>query len=423
MLNLGSYFPITDPTLIFLVVLLIILLAPIVMGKLRIPHIIGMVLAGVVVGKDGFNILVRDDSFELFGRVGLYYIMFLAALEMNMESVKRHPTKLIIFGGLTFSVPLVMTYIIGISVLDYAPAAALLLGCIMASNTLVSYPIISRYGLQGERSVTLSVGASMIALTLALILMAAIVASHTPGSGTIGFWLWFAMKLLLYCSLLIWLIPRLTRWFLRRYSDAVMQFTFVLSVLFLSAALSEYVGMEGIFGAFLAGLILNRYIPPLSPLMSRIEFIGNALFIPYFLIGVGMLINVRLVFTGGSVLWAAFWFVLIGTLGKAIAAYMAGIGFRMPLSNANMMFGLTSAHAAGAIAMVMVGMQLMMSDGQPMVNNDMLNGIVIMILFTCIISSLMTEFASRQIILRNKELPAEDYKVDEKILTPVRYPD
>ena len=124
----------------------------------------------------------------------------------------------------------------------------------MASNTLVSYPIISRYGLQGERSVTLSVGASMIALTLALILMAAIVASHTPGSGTIGFWLWFAMKLLLYCSLLIWLIPRLTRWFLRRYSDAVMQFTFVLSVLFLSAALSEYVGMEGIFGAFLAGV-------------------------------------------------------------------------------------------------------------------------------------------------------------------------
>ena len=304
MLNLGSYFPITDPTLIFLVVLLIILLAPIIMGKLRIPHIIGMVLAGVLVGKDGLNILVRDDSFELFGRVGLYYIMFLAALEMNLESVKRHPSKLLIFGALTFSVPLVMTYIIGIAVLKYVPAAALLLGCIMSSNTLVSYPIVSRYGLQSERSVTLSVGASMIALTLALILMAAIVAGHTPGSGTLGFWMWFTMKLLLYCALLVWLIPRLTRWFLRRYSDAVMQFTFVLCVLFLSAALSEYVGMEGIFGAFLAGLILNRYIPPLSPLMNRIEFIGNTLFIPYFLIGVGMLINVRLIFTGGSVLWA-----------------------------------------------------------------------------------------------------------------------
>ena len=153
MLNLGSYFPITDPTLIFLVVLLIILLAPIIMGKLRIPHIIGMVLAGVLVGKDGLNILVRDDSFELFGRVGLYYIMFLAALEMNMESVKRNSRRLAVFGLLTFSIPLVMTYIIGISVLHYASAAALLLGCIMASNTLVSYPIVSRYGLQKEQSV------------------------------------------------------------------------------------------------------------------------------------------------------------------------------------------------------------------------------------------------------------------------------
>lgn len=423
MLNLGSYFPITDPTLIFLVVLLIILLAPIIMGKLRIPHIIGMVLAGVLVGKDGLNILVRDDSFELFGRVGLYYIMFLAALEMNMESVKRNSRRLAVFGLLTFSIPLVMTYIIGISVLHYASAAALLLGCIMASNTLVSYPIVSRYGLQKEQSVSLSVGATMIALTLALIFVAAIVVGHTPGAGSLGFWLWFVMKILLYCALLIWLVPRLTRWFLRRYSDAIMQFIFVMVVLFLCAALSDLVGLEGIFGAFFAGLILNRYIPQTSPLMNRIEFIGNALFIPYFLIGVGMLINVRLIFSGGSVLWAVFWFVLIGTLGKAVAAYAAGLGFRMMLMGANMMFGLTSAHAAGAIAMVMVGMKLTAPDGQPLVSDDMLNGIVIMILFTCIISSLVTEHAARHITLRNKELPAEDYKVDEKILIPVRYPE
>jgi Kef-type K+ transport system membrane component KefB len=393
------------------------------MGKLRIPHIIGMVLAGVLVGKNGFNILARDDSFELFGRVGLYYIMFLAALEMNLESVKRNSRRLIIYGALTFCIPLVMTYFIGVSMLHYLPAASWLLGCIMASNTLVSYPIISRYGLQKESSVTLSVGATMIALTLALIFLAAIVAGHTPGSGTLGFWLWFVMKILLYCALLIWLVPRLTRWFLRRYSDAVMQFIFVMVILFLCAALSDIVGLEGIFGAFLAGLILNRYIPQTSPLMNRIEFIGNALFIPYFLIGVGMLINVRLIFSGGSVLKAVFWIVLIGTLGKAVAAYVAGLGFRMSLSSANMMFGLTSAHAAGAIAMVMVGIKLKTADGQPLVSDDMLNGIVIMILFTCIISSLMTEHAARQITLRNKELPAEEYKVDEKILIPVRYPE
>lgn len=423
-LNLSQYFPITDPTLIFFVVLLIILFAPIIMGKLRIPHIIGMVLAGVLVGKYGLNILVRDDSFELFGRVGLYYIMFLASLEMDMEGVKRHKRRMIVFGLLTFGVPFALTYVIGLNLLDYTPTAALLLGCIMASNTLVSYPIVNRYGLQRKPSVTLSVGSSMLSLLLALIILAAIVASNKNNSGWM-FWTLFAVKFIIYCAAMIFIVPRLTRWFLRRYSDSVMQFIFVLSVLFLCAALSEAVGLEGIFGAFLAGLILNRYIPHVSPLMNRIEFIGNALFIPYFLIGVGMLINVGLLFHGGRILWVVFWIVLAGTLGKAIAAYAACIGFRMPLSSGHMMFGLTSAHAAGAIAMVMVGMQLQTSPGHYLVNDDMLNGVVIMILFTCIISSLVTEYSAQRIILRDKEFPSDDDSQgdDERILIPVKYPE
>ena len=424
MFDISSYFPITDPTWIFLVVLLIVLFAPIVMGKLRIPHIIGLVLAGVLVGQYGLNILTRNDSFELFGQVGLYYILFLAALEMDLEGFLRQKKRLLIFGALTFVIPFALTYVIGISILHYSQEASLLLGCVMASNTLVSYPIVARYGHQRETSVALSVGASMIALVVALIMLAAIVAGHTPGSGGMFFWLWFALKFLLYCASLTWAIPRLTRWFLRRYSDAIMQFIFVLSVLFLCAALSGLIGLEGIFGAFFAGLIMNRYIPPLSPLMNRIEFTGNALFIPYFLIGVGMLINVRLLFTGATVLWTVFWIVLIGTLGKALAAYVSCFFFRMPVSSGNMMFGLTSAHAAGAIAMVMVGMRLRTADGQSLVSADMLNGIVIMILFTCIISSLVTESASKHLALKRKELPAEeDHGDDEKILVPVKYPE
>ena len=181
---------------------------------------------------------------------------------------------------------------------------------------------------------------------------------------------------------MIWLIPRLTRWFLRRYSDAVMQFIFVMAILFMSAALSDIAGVEGIFGAFLAGLILNRYIPHVSPLMNRIEFIGNALFIPYFLIGVGMIINVGLLFSGGHILWVVFCIVLFGTLGKALAAYGACLGFRLPVSSGHMMFGLTSAHAAGSIAMVLVGMRLVVAPGRYLVDDDMLNGVVCMILCT-----------------------------------------
>ena len=424
MIHLAQYFPITDPTLTFFVVLLIILLAPIIMGKLRIPHIIGMVLAGVVVGKYGLNILVRDNSFELFGRVGLYYIMFLAALEMDVESIRKNRNRLLIFALLTFTVPLLLTYFMGIHLLNYGITASLLLGCIMASNTLVAYPIVSRYGLQRKPSVTLSVGSSIISLIFSLIMLAAIVASN-KGEGSIGFWLFFVSKFVIYCAAAIFLLPRLTRWFLRRYSDAVMQFIFVLASLFLCAALSAAIGLEGIFGAFLSGLILNRYIPSVSPLKNRLEFIGNAVFIPYFLIGVGMLINVRLLFTGGGILWAVICITLFGTLGKAIAAYAACFGFRMPISSGHMMFGMTSAHAAGAIAMVMVGMNLLGEDGAPLVSAQMLNAVIVMILFTCIISSVITEQSAQRIILRDKELPVEALRKanDQRILVPVKYPE
>ena len=251
MAHLYSYFPITDPTLIFFVVLLIILLAPIIMGKLRIPHIIGMVLAGVAVGKYGFNILTRDASFELFGRVGLYYIMFLASLEMDMEGLRRNKWRTLIFGLLTFAIPFVLSYFMGMTLLSYTPIAALLLGCIMASNTLVSYPIVARYGLQQKPSVTLSVGSTMISLLLALVVLAMIVAS-AGGHASVWFWLLFIAKAAGYVALMIMVVPRAARCFLRRYSDAVMQFIFVLAILFLSAALAELVGLEGIFGAFFA---------------------------------------------------------------------------------------------------------------------------------------------------------------------------
>ena len=420
--DLTSYFPITDPTLIFFVVLCIILLAPIIMGKLRIPHIVGMVLAGVVVGEYGLNILGRDDSFELFGKVGMYYIMFLAGLEMDKESLRKSSRHLLLFGLMTALIPFVFTWLTAQWLLGYSQTAALLLGCIMASNTLVAYPIVSRYGLQQHPASALSVGATMLALFFSLTAVAAIAGSFS--SGGVWFWVLFLVKIVVYCAVLILAIPRVSRWFLHRYSDAVMQFIFVLAIMFLSAALAEAAGLEGIFGAFLSGLILNRFIPSVSPLMNRIEFIGNALFIPYFLIGVGMLINVRVLFSGGDILLVVLYMVAVGVLGKAVAAYLACIRFKMPLSSGHLMCGLTTAHAAGAIAMVMVGMHLEVSPGHYLVDNNMLNGVVIMILFTCIISSIITERSAKHIVLRGTTSQSDSATHDdEKILLPVKYPD
>ncbi|MCD8289188.1 MAG: cation:proton antiporter [Prevotella sp.] len=416
--------PITNPTLIFFVVLLVILLSPIIMGKLRIPHIIGFVLFGVLIGPAGIGLLARDDSFELFGRVGLYYIMFLAALEMDLQGLRQNIGRMAVFALLTFAVPFVLTLFMGRKMLNYTWLASLLLCCIMSANTLISYPIVTRFGLQRKTSVVLSVGSSMISLLLSLITLAAVVGAHT-GESNAAFWLLFALKFVLFCAGLIFIVPIITRWFIRNYSDAVMQFIFMLAVLFLSASLSERIGLEGISGAFLAGLVLNHYIPRVSPLMNRLEFTGNALFIPYFLIGVGMLINIRLLFSGGNILWTVFLIVVFGTLGKATAAYLSSFLFRLPLSAGNMMFGLTSAHAAGAIAIVMVGMRITDSNGRAFIGDDMLNGVVIMILVTCIISTLITQGAAEQITIRDQEIPKLDPSSDdeEKILVPVRYPE
>ena len=409
--------------MVFFTVLIIILFAPIVMSKLRIPHIIGMVLAGVIIGPHGFNILERDASFELFGRVGILYIMFLAGLEMDLQGLKSDIRRVGIFSIASFLIPFIMMYIAGIYFLGYSSLASVILSSVMAANTLISYPIVARFGLQKHATTTISVGASMISLLLALIVVTAVEGGILGGTD-VWFWLMFVAKFVLYCIAIYYIIRRVTRWFLRSYSDSVMQYIFVLGMMFFSAATSEAIGIDGIFGAFYSGLMLNRFIPHVSPLMNRIEFIGNAIFIPYFLIGVGMLINLGLLFepssdsTAVGIIPTVITIVIVGTIGKAIAAYASCFAFRLPWQDGHLMFGLTSAHAAGGIAIVMIGMSL------NIMGDDMLNGVVIMILFTCIISTIVTDYASRRIVitdgLRERQNNESD---DEKMLIPVKYPE
>ena len=420
---MSEYLPITSPTMVFFTVLIIILFAPIVMSKLRIPHIIGMVLAGVIIGPHGFNILERDASFELFGRVGILYIMFLAGLEMDLQGLKSDIRRVGIFSIVSFLVPFIMMYIAGIYFLGYSSLASVILSSVMAANTLISYPIVARFGLQKHATTTISVGASMISLLLALIVVTAVEGGILGGTD-VWFWLMFVAKFVLYCIAIYYIIRRVTRWFLRSYSDSVMQYIFVLGMMFFSAATSEAIGIDGIFGAFYSGLMLNRFIPHVSPLMNHIEFIGNAIFIPYFLIGVGMLINLGLLFepssdsTAVGIIPTVITIVIVGTIGKAIAAYASCFAFRLPWQDGHLMFGLTSAHAAGGIAIVMIGMSL------NIMGDDMLNGVVIMILFTCIISTIVTDYASRRIVitdgLRERQNNESD---DEKMLIPVKYPE
>ena len=422
--DIGIHLPVANPTWIFFLVLMIILFAPILLGRLRIPHIIGMILAGVVVGKYGLNILERDSSFELFGKVGIYYIMFLAGLEMDLENLKKNIAKALVFGVLTFGIPFGIGMWVGMSVLGFSMGASILLSCIFASHTLVSYPIVGRYGMARHDSVSISIGGTMFALTVSLFILAGVSGLYR-GELDSGSWILFVVKCIAYCAFVFLVFPKFARWFFRKYEDNVMQYIFVLSLVFLSAALAEFAGLEGIFGAFLAGLVLNRLIPHVSPLMNRTEFVGNALFIPYFLIGVGMLINLGSLFSGMETLKVVVVMLLVATLTKWLAAWLTQKIYRMTGTARQMMFGLSNAHAAGALAMVMVGTKIEVSPGEFLMNEGMLNGVVIMILFSCIVSSMVTEHAARAMALaeENGEMDMARGKEDERLMVSIANPE
>ncbi len=415
--------PITDPTWIFFLVLAIILFAPILLDRLHIPHIIGMILAGVFIGEHGFNILERDSSFELFGKVGLYYIMFLAGLEMDMADFKKNKKKAFVFGLITFTIPIVLGIFCNMTILNYGIATSILLASMFASHTLVSYPIISRYGLSRQKSVNITVGGTAITVVLALFVLVIIAGMFKREVNQI-FWFLLIAKIALACFVIIFFFPRIGRWFFRQYQDNVMQFVFVLAMLFLGAGIMELAGLEGILGAFLVGLVFNRLIPHVSPLMNHVEFVGNALFIPYFLIGVGMIINVKSFFSEGNAFEVAIVMTLVPLVSKWIAAFITQKLYRMSSNERRIIFGLSSAKVAASLAAVLIGHNIIMNNGERLLNDDVFNGTVMMILITIIVSSFVTERASRKLAISNEaQEKVGETKGEENILIPISNPD
>ena len=390
---------VTDPTWIFSVVLCIILIVPLLLRGLRIPHVIGLILAGVLVGKYGLNILDRDSSFQLFGQVGIYYIMFLAGLELDMGSVQHYGRDGLKFGLLTFLIPFVLGLITSYFLLGFGVLTSILLACIYSSHTLVTYPTVGRYGLGRHRVVVKSVVATAFALFVSLLVLAFVIGSLKPDT-TVLTWLLFAFKCGVYVAFVLFVFPRLGRWFLRRYSDSVMQYIFILALVFLSASFAKMVGLEGLLGAFLAGLVVNRLIPKTSPLMSRLEFVGNAIFIPYFLIGVGMLIDVRIMLGDPHTLWIILVMVVTGALSKLLAAAAMAWWSGEDRNAMWLMFGLTNAHAAGALAIVMIGTNPAVN----LMNDQVLNGTVMLILFSCVISGFATNQGAKRLALSDTTL-------------------
>lgn len=421
---MASVLPLTDPKLIMLCVLCLILGAPLLFERIKVPPLVGMVVAGMLVGPFGFGILERDNSFETFSLVGLYYIMFMAGLSMDTSALKQRRTEVVSFGLLSFGVPFALGYGAAYWGLHMGVPASVIVACILSSHTMVAFSIVSRYGLARHRGVTLSVVATMISLLLSLFILAALSGAWTDGQQStvnglgvkvVGYWLLVIGKCVLIGAAMLWGLPRLTRFAFHKLSDDVLQYIFVMCAMLLCAAVCDWIGLEGVLGAFMCGLVMNRYIPESAPLMRHIDFMGNALFIPYFLIGVGMLIDVRLMFESMDALTVTAVIVVAAIVSKCLSAVIAARIFRLDSHCRLMMCGLTSAHAAGALAIVMVGRQLLLPDGSPLVGDVLMNAVVMLILFSCIFSAFVTSAAARRISI--SEVSTEEQQgVEDKML-------
>lgn len=405
---LQSYitFPLTEPVEIFLLVLLIILICPIIFKRIGIPQIVGLILAGIAVGPYGFNLLARDSSFEIFGQVGILYLMFTAAVEINMFHLRRNLNRGIIFGLLTFIFPVIAGIFCSRLAFGASWATCVLIASMYAAHTLIAYPIISRFGIQNSKPAVIAVCSTIVAVLLALFMLAGVIDMSESGGFRISRMFRLIGFMTVYAIVVGFSLYYLTRYFFRSISDQVLQFIYVLAMVFVSSLIAKLIGLESILGAFFAGLILNGFIPDRSGLMSRIKFVGNAIFIPYFLIGVGMLINIESIFQSWNVVWVAANMVVISMFAKWVSAYIGAKIFGFGATDRRIMFGLTAGKAAATIAAALIGFQ------HGLLSEDMLNGAVIMILFCCIVASIVTQRASKKLRI---ELTEAEFKSDSDI--------
>ena len=415
--------PLEDPILKFLLILVIILAAPLLLNKLKIPYLLGLIIAGAVIGPHGLNLVLRDSSIILSGTAGLLYIMFLSGLDMDMSDFKKNSWRSLIFGLYTFCVPLGLGILAGYYILGFPIYSSILLAGLFASQTLIAYPIVSKLGISRDKAVTIAVGGTVITDTLALLLLTVIVGMAT-GNVDETFWWRLSASVLLCIGIILFLFPLLAHWFFKQCSDNVSQYIFVLAMVFLGAFLAQLAGLEAIIGSFLAGLALNRLIPATSPLMNRVEFVGNAIFIPFFLLSVGMLIDYRAFFTSFETIKVGAVMIVVATAAKFIAAWLTQKTFRMSVDQRRVIFGLSNAQAAATLAAVLVGYNVILGttpDGEPirLLNESVLNGTILMILVTCTMASFSAQKGAHNIAMEESTDVEEPDRNEVEILIPV----
>jgi len=410
------HLPLQNPVLVFALILLIILLAPILLKRLKIPGIIGLILAGVLIGPHGINLLAKNSAVDLFSTIGLLYLMFIAGLELEINEFKRFRHHSLGFGLLTFMLPLALGFPACYYILGYDFIPSLLTASMFSTHTMVAYPIVTKFGISRNKAVAITVGGTIFTDTAVLLLLAVITGAHS-GDVNAAFWLRLVVSVIALLVIMFVLVPRIARWFFTGLEgEKTSHYIFVMVIVFLAAFLSQVAGLEPIIGAFVAGLALNKVVPQSSVLMNKIQFIGNALFIPFFLISVGMLVDLKVLLNGPVALWVALVLSVTALIGKYAAARITQWFFGYSRVQGQLIFGLSASHAAATMAVITVGFQA------GIIDENILNGTIVLILITCLVASFITEQASKKLVTRadtTQQEVQEEYIERESFIVPI----
>ena len=394
---------ITNTLAIISLVLAIILLVPMVCRKLHIPSIVGFILTGIILSPYSLNILAPSITIATLGKMGMLYIMLQAGIEIDINDFSQHRRGAVALGFYSFLFPFVIGLLTS-RFFGYSWTTCALLGAMYGSHTLMTYPIVSRYGVQKNRAANMAVGGTMLSITLALLVLAALKSNFAyTDTLTIGM---MAIRIVLFAVLTIVVFPWMAKYFFKRWNSPTSGFLVVMTLMSLSAYLADWAGLEGILGAFVCGVMLNKLVPNLSPLMQRIKFVGNSIFVPLFLLSVGMMVNIHVLWDSWATILIALAMIATKLAGKWIASWLTQFHFGLQALERQLIFGLTTATAAGTLAIVTIGFQAGIFDA------EILNASVLMILVLCTLASFVTEHASKELALQ-EEARLEAEKIED----------
>jgi Kef-type K+ transport system membrane component KefB/mannitol/fructose-specific phosphotransferase system IIA component (Ntr-type) len=407
--------PISDPVLIFGLAMGIFLLAPVLFERIRVPGLIGLIVFGVIVGPNVLNLLDRDFTIVLLGQVGLLYLVFLAGLELDLNRFQEYRAKSLGFGTLSFVIPAALAAAV-MPLFGYSIPAALLVGAIVGSHTLLAYPVVSRLGIVKNPAMITVVGGTLVTDTLSLSVLA-VISGAVVGELSALFWVRLFGSLILYVALVSIFVPRVGRWFFRNVpAQAPAEFIFLMATLFFVAWGARLAGAEPIIGAFLAGLTLNRLIPLNSPLMTRVRFVGNALFIPFFLLSVGMLVDPRVLVSSFDVWILASVLTALVLVGKFAGAWAAKGLYGFSKAEGLAMFGLSAPQAAATLAVTFVGLEI------GLFGETMVNAVIVLIVITVFVGPSLVERFGREIARQEERRPYDPSEAPRRILIPIANP-